>query len=178
MSNDTPLDPIASTWTTVINAYNYTANPAFPLPNEQFELRLDPNLHHGVEGTTLRLDDIGPSFNKNLVGPLVLDPAVMGPGDHTAMAIWTQPLGTLVPGIQSLASVVVFPVTVGDAVPPPTTCQDPTATNIGGPLPCVFPPPTPIPLTISCTGIGSGFLQIKADGTFSLTNTSGATSCK
>jgi hypothetical protein len=24
------------------------------------------------------------------------------------------------------------------------TCQDPMATNVGGPLPCVFPPPPPL----------------------------------
>lgn len=43
-------------------------------------------------------------------------------------------------------------------VPPPpmTTCQDPAATNIGGPLPCTFPAPTRTllqPADLTCAGV-------------------------
>lgn len=37
--------------------------------------------------------------------------------------------------------------------PPPTTCQDPTATNFGGPLPCTYPaPPPPINCVVGSWG--------------------------
>jgi len=35
--------------------------------------------------------------------------------------------------------------------PPPTTCQDPTANNCGGPLPCTFGPPPPGPIAATST---------------------------
>jgi len=42
------------------------------------------------------------------------------------------------------------------APPPPPTCQDPTATNIGAPLPCTFPPPPAaliFNLTVKCDAV-------------------------
>jgi hypothetical protein len=51
------------------------------------------------------------------------------------------PLG----GAQAMAgSAVNLVMSNGAGQPPPPTCQDPNATNIGGPLPCVYPPPPPV----------------------------------
>jgi hypothetical protein len=46
--------------------------------------------------------------------------------------------------------------------PPPPTCLDPAATNVGGPLPCQYPPPPPPPPT-PCPG-GSFTYSFNAAG--------------
>jgi len=136
IDNYLPLVPITVLYPTIANVYNYTAPAGVALTSELFEQRLDPDLHHGVMGSLIRQDVIPPELNKQLVTPIVLDPAVMGTGAHKAMVVWTQPFPT-----QAVSAVIVFPVTVGTGVPVPTTCTDPTATNVGGLLPCIFPPP-------------------------------------
>lgn len=40
--------------------------------------------------------------------------------------------------VPSVTKTCSFTVAVTYAAPPPTTCQDPTATNLGGPLPCTY----------------------------------------
>ncbi len=48
--------------------------------------------------------------------------------------------------------------------PPPPTCQDATATNVGGPLPCTYPPPVP-PVTDT---VFTFKVVCKADGSCTL----------
>jgi len=144
VANYIPLLPIFAQFTTIVNAYNYTAPAGSILMNQLFEQRLDPDLHHGILGSLIRQDIITPEMNKQLVAPFVLDPAIMGTGNHKSMVVWTQPFPT-----QAVSAVIVFPVSVGEGVPPPTICTDPTATNFGGSLPCTYP--TPPPTETLCT---------------------------
>jgi len=165
ISDYLPLLPIFAPWTTIFNGYNYTAPAGVTFPDQVFEQRLDPDLHHGIPGTIQQHQVIGPNQNKQFLGPMVFDPVAMGAGAHKEMAVWTQPLGT-----EAVSAVIVVPVTVGAGVPPPpalctdpnapnigqplpclppivvppAVCMDPAATNIGQPLPCVFPPPVPV----------------------------------
>jgi len=50
VSDYIPLLPFDTPWTTIANAYNYTA-PVTVEFNERFERRLDADLHHGKAGT-------------------------------------------------------------------------------------------------------------------------------
>jgi hypothetical protein len=140
ISDYIPLAPISAPWPTIANVYNYTAPAGVPFEDERFELRLDADLHHGVRGSLQQFEDAGLSQNKQFLGPIILNPAAMGAGPHKELAVWTQPLGA-----EAASSAIVFPVTVVDGVPVPTTCTDPTALNVGGLLPCRFPTPTPAP---------------------------------
>ena len=108
-----PLLPIDKPWTTIAQGYNYTAPPGVPDIN-RFEQRLDPDLHHGIRGSLIFGKDIGSGQNKSFLGPIVIDPAVMGTGAHKEMVVWTQSLET-----EAFTSVVVFPTNVGDGVPVP-----------------------------------------------------------
>lgn len=54
-------------------------------------------------------------------------------------------------------------VTEPSGTPPPSTCQDPAATNFGGPLPCDYPPPPP--------PAGCDAFDAQASATSWLTNT-------
>lgn len=135
-----PLGPVFAPWNTIANMYNYTAPANLTFAPEVFQIRKDADLHHGIIGTLLRQLVIGPAMNKQFIGPITLDPADFGSGDHKAMVVWTQPLPTVTPS--SLSSVIVIPFTVGAGVPPPLLCTDPQATNAGSPLPCTYPTPT------------------------------------
>ncbi len=108
-----PLLPINKPWVTIAQGYNYTA-PLTIEPKERFEVRLDPDLHHGVPGSLLFAKDVGVGENRSFFGNIIIDPTRMGTGNHKEMVVWTQPLGA-----ENFSSVVVFSVVVGDGVPPP-----------------------------------------------------------
>ena len=133
-----PLAPISVPWTAPVAVYNYTANS--PLPNGRFEQRQDLDLHNGIRG---HLVDAG---NAGVLGftnyPVTFDPAVMGPGDHKEAVFWTQTASDA----SVVSALIVVDVQVDPNAPPPVLiCQDPTATNVGGALPCVFAPRPPPP---------------------------------
>lgn len=155
ISDYIPLLPIFTPWTTIANAYNYTAPAGVTFADEVFDQVLDPNLHMGVRGTLQREIKVGSGGNKQFLGPIVFDPALMGSGPRKEMTVWTQPLGS-----ESVSAVIVVPVTVGAGVPPPPAlCTDPTAPNVGQPLPClppiiITPPPTPVCEDPHATNLG------------------------
>jgi hypothetical protein len=126
ISDYIPLLPIDQPWKTIINAYNYTAPVTPVLAEAHFELRLDANLHMGVRGT-LQDQQFPVPGTRQVIGPLVLDPAVMGTGAHTELALWIQPMGD-----ESVSSVVSFPVTVGAGVPPPPPPVEVTVPSVVG----------------------------------------------
>lgn len=131
-----PLAPITAPWTYQLSGYNYTAPVTVP-QIERFERRRNPDLHNGVRGTLVQAVDIGEGRNRQIITSVTIDPTGLPAGVYKEMDVWTQPLGDA-----AFSSVVVFPYTVGVGVPSaPTLCADPTATNVGQPLPCTFPPP-------------------------------------
>lgn len=138
ISDYIPLAPIAAKWVFPVFAYNYTAPAGIAFPAEVFEQRKDPDLHHGVAGVLQRSEISPAGGGKSFQGPVTIDPAALGPGAHKQMFVWTQPL----PNGTALSAVMVIPVGVSDGVPLPTLCTDPMASNVGQPLPCVFPVPT------------------------------------
>lgn len=137
ISDYIPLAPIFKPWTVPGFLYNYTAPAGIAFPAEVFELRKDPDLHHGVTGVLQRTEVSPTGGGKSFQGPIVIDPAALGTGTHKQMFVWTQPLTNG----QALSAVMVIPVGVGEGIPLPTLCTDPTATNQGQPLPCTFPVP-------------------------------------
>lgn len=127
-----PIAPIFAPWTVLAFPYNYSADLTLPIGT--FEQRFDLDFHHGMPGTIVRSMPLDGNHSFTPM-PIVFDPARMGTGDHRTAQIWTQPSSG-----KQLSALLVTTVTVGAGVPPPpATCQDPTATNVGGPLPCVFP---------------------------------------
>lgn len=118
------------------------------LPEGHLEGFLNPNLHHGDPGQLL-LSVSGRGFAG---GTVFIDPASMlNDGENRLSMTWRQPTTGAVPGTGfteglEFTTLFVVPLIKGEGTappPPPTTCQDPTATNFGGPLPCTFPPPPP-----------------------------------
>jgi hypothetical protein len=66
----------------------------------------------------------------------MLDPATMTKGPHKDGVFWKSTFGS-----QTISALLAFSYVVGDSVPPQLElCSDPTATNIGQPLPCAFGP--------------------------------------
>lgn len=160
-----PLTPISKPWTTAVAVYNYTAGSV--LPNGRFEQRQDLDLHNGVRGTLIDsgVNDVLGFTNRSVT----FDPAVLGPGLHKEAIFWTQ---TFAAQSQTASALIVVPVSVDLNAPPPPpvqTCTDPKATNVGGPLPCVFPPPPPPPppvvtptvYTFTCDASGKCTVVIK-----------------
>jgi hypothetical protein len=132
-----PITPIQDPWPANGFFYSYASLEGvsgFQFPDGTFELRRDLDIHNGVPGVTLAADSFQ-GATRFTSSPVTFDPATLGSGTHKIAAIWQQPDGK---GNDSTA-LFVFDLTVGPGVPPPTTCEDPRATNKGGPLPCVFP---------------------------------------
>lgn len=153
-----PIAPIQTAWTIPGFLYNYAADLALPIG--VFEQRVDADFHHGVPGTTVRSEPLDGNHSFATI-PITFDPAAMGSGAHKVALGWTQPRG-----IEQLTALLVVPVTVGPGVPPPTLCTDPAASNIGGPLPCVFPPPVVVPpvvtvYTFTCDAAGKCTVIVK-----------------
>lgn len=146
-----PLLPITAPWPAIFSVYNYTAGS--PLVLGRFEERMDALLHGTPatattpaippnRGTLLDAED-SPStqgFNNRV---MTFDPAVLGPGSHKILTIWQQQAKA--GDAEVVRSVLSITVPVGSGTPVPTTCHDPTASNFGGLLPCVYPDPTQPP---------------------------------
>lgn len=128
-----PIAPIFAPWTATVFPYSYTAQPSIIAIDGVFEQRRDQNFHAGLPGALVATRHFPGEPGQQF--PIVWDPAAMGSGTHPTAIIWAQTDGQHV-GVWALS---VIKLTVGDGVPPPTTCTDPTATNQGAPLPCLFP---------------------------------------
>lgn len=146
-----PLLPIQAPWSLPGRFYAYATlegHPGFKFPDGTFSLRRDVDIHNGIFG----VDIVPPQhFQGNTQfsdTPMVLDPALIGSGTHNIVAFWQEPDGQ---GSDNTA-LTVFNVTVGPGVPQPTLCTNPAATNVGGPLPCVFPPP-PVDVCPNLAGV-------------------------
>jgi hypothetical protein len=138
-----PVAPIQAPWVVPFFPYNYAAGT---LPIGSFEQRFDANFHQNIKGSIVRPPTALNGNASFVTIPYVFDPAIMGSGDHKMLGAWTQTRG-----IEQLSALVVWPVTVGPGVPPPTTCTDPTAPNSGGPLPCL--PPVVVPTWTTLPGV-------------------------
>lgn len=137
-----PIAPLAlgQTWDFLPKTYSYGVTTA--LPPGTFDRRLDPDLHNGISGT-------------QVTSPFGFDTNVSGLGTHKLSFIWDakaiKPDGTVPTGFKpddEAAALLVGTLVIADG----TTCLDPTATNNGGLLPCVYPPPPPPPLCAGLTG--------------------------
>jgi hypothetical protein len=130
-----PLLPFDQTYPLNMQFYSYTQhNMTEPMTNQ---VRADLDLHHNVPGQILfsltTLEDHGMTFE--------LNPALLGEGTHKLALMRTEPNDD-----EAAAALYVASVKIGPGVPPPT-CQDPTALNFGGPLPCVYPTEEWVPIT-------------------------------
>lgn len=133
-----PIAPIATLWTFPLNVQRYGVQSHLPPPT--FQVVADLDLHHGIQGRILQQIDDAPDTVPIIV---TLDPAVLGPGTHKIALRFIQPDG----GTEQASTLETFDVVVDPNAPPPIpTCQDPLASNFGGPLPCVYPPPPPPPV--------------------------------
>jgi hypothetical protein len=131
-----PLLPIAAPWSVRVGWYSYTGVALEPAREQ---VRLDLDLHNGIEGTML-FDEAHEDFSSPFGHVATFDPAA-GPGPHKLALVRIQP--NTATGEQQ-AQLLVYGFTVDPNAPVPTTCTDPTATNVGGPLPCTYPPPAPL----------------------------------
>jgi hypothetical protein len=147
-----PNGPISEPWSLAatrmfggITGYTYANQGFFTAPLHE-QLRMDPNFHGGVTGTLLQDVVFAPNGAANVVflNDATIDPRGLTIGVHKWMALWSAQTDkddlAAFQADDTTVALVTVPFTVG-TVTPPTTCQDPTATNVGGPLPCVFPPP-------------------------------------
>lgn len=130
-----PVGPIQAPWATRIFPYNYSPS-VIDLPLGNFEQRMDLDLHNNVPGTLLARAELNGNANFQSI-PFTFDPAVIGSGDHRFGLFWNQSDGVG----NRVSALLAVGVSVGPGVPLPTLCADPTATNVGGLLPCVFPTP-------------------------------------
>ncbi len=134
------LGPIDTIWPIPhIQGYMYGGTIGF---DGTFQMRKDMDLHHGNLGVLL------PGAPPTGSGPGFLDPQFIGQGTHKIALVWQTNTGpTGIPGQaipnEVATALLVFTVEVGD-VPPVETCQDPSALNFGGPLPCQYAPPKPV----------------------------------
>lgn len=98
-----------------------------------FEHRIDFDFHGGVPGKVLQHLDEQNFTNANRAP--VLDPAIIGSGLHSNAFLWSKPTKDR---SENITALLVWPIEVGAGVPPPPPlCQDPNASNLGKPLPCV-----------------------------------------
>jgi len=161
-----PIVPISAPWDNVVSTARYGGiNPEAAT----LDLRADLDLHMGVPGRVLFTTSHPGDLNEHIT----LEPAVLGPGTHKVAYVRTQP-----DAAEMVASLLVIDVTVGDAPPPVSTCTDPQALNVGGSLPCTFPPPPPPPpdvwVTIASLG---GVLDVQKFGALEVFRVCVGTKC-
>lgn len=121
-----PLAPISTVWSPPTGTASYGGKN---IGLGFFQTRVDIDFHGGVPGRLLQhLDE--QNFTTADRHP-VIDPAILGPGTHPYAFIWSKPTLDLKEIVNSL---LVWPVTVGEGVPPCTTCDC-------NPALCPTPPP-------------------------------------
>jgi hypothetical protein len=132
------LGPVSveNPWKLQPRAYNY-APPQSALPPGVFELRVDPDLHHGIAGTTV---DTLSGFSTASVDTLPIIPD----GTHKLMFMWHR---ATFDGDKELVSNLVFNVTSG----PGGAAQPPDYVPLSNTSPPPPPPPPP-PTFPTCPG--------------------------
>lgn len=130
-----PIAPIQTPWHTTGFFYGYASDGQSVFPFGTFELRHDLDVHNGNVGVLTATETFNGLIGLGKRTPITIDPADLGTGTHKVAALWQQPDGQG----NNYTALAVLDVTVGPGIPPPTRCTDPLATNVGGPLPCVFP---------------------------------------
>lgn len=130
-----PIAPISADWHVPVSFYSYSGDPS--LSHASLEQRVNMDFHTGVLGTVLmHVDDFSPQPSA-FIKDVVFSPAAMGAaGPHRMMQNWTQL--DPVSHEQITAISVLNITTLGGG---PALCTDPTATNIGQPLPCTYAAP-------------------------------------
>jgi len=179
------LTPITKAVT--IENFSYAYGYDHALPTGSYELDLDPDLHMGLAGKPLTFKAnaaTGGTFNQDVIDPWVLAASTAPMGypakTHKLLFAWVQPTGTapiighdggtIAPNVL-LKTLIAFDVVADPGgTPPPQLCTDPTATNNGGPLPCIYPTPPPPPCgpggTFNVPALGFTFLMtVKPDCT-------------
>lgn len=132
-----PLLPFSTLWTPIVGSAAYGGNE---IGEGHFDVRADFDLHAGNPGRLLQSQRESTFTSADRKARL--DPAVLGPGTHPVAFIWSKPTRD---DSKEVTALMKFTVTVDPNVPPPPElCQDPSASNLGHPLPCVFPPPPPV----------------------------------
>lgn len=135
-----PLAPISAPWPIAMGTASYGSTSGV-IGLGFFEHRIDFDFHNSVPGKILQHLDEQNFISANRAP--VLDPAVIGPGPHANAFIWSKPTTDR---SENITALLVWPIEVSAGTPPPPPlCQDPKASNLGKPLPCVFdtpPPPT------------------------------------
>lgn len=128
-----PIAPISQPW---LQQFDTAGYGGVNLPPARFEQRADFDLHAGNSGRLLYSEEhLG-----DITHTVAFDPAVLGSGTHKMLISRDQPNIE-----EETVALFVFDVVVStDAPPPPLVCTDPLASNFGGPLPCVYPPPPPV----------------------------------
>jgi len=135
-----PLAPINQPWEALAAWYSYDGRG---LPPTTSQVRRDLDLHHSEPGVVLLNTTQIPDFSTNVT----FDPRGVAVGPHKFALV--RQISDTVNNLQ-LAALFVTTIQFGEgAGDPPPTCTDPTATNFGGPLPCVYPPPPPTEVVFS-----------------------------
>lgn len=140
-----PLAPIFAPWPVDLGTASYGG---VKLGNGLFEHRVGVDLHAGILGTVLKsMPEV--TFKSTNRAP-VIDPAVQGVGRWRELFMWSKPS---IHNEEIVSTLLPWDVTIGEgAPPPPPLCQDPKATNVGAPLPCLFDPP-PVDLCPNLPGV-------------------------
>jgi hypothetical protein len=130
--NVSPANP----WKLNASGYNYGGAELKVLPPGVFELRLDPNLHQGIPGTTL---DSATASSTTRIETL---PGLIPDGPHKLMFMWHRPTSA---GDEELVSNLVFNITVG----PGGVAQPPDLKAVPQPGPVTKTVPNVVGLTVS-----------------------------
>src|SRR5882672_4421886 len=139
------LGPLTAPWTYRIDVAAYAQSGTAPLYD--FTARNGMDLHHGIAGIQVS----GPVFGDASGNAFFYE--TLQPSDYATTGtkhalIWKANTGA---GSQDfgphegVAALLVVGYASGTGItpPPPTTCTDQAATNVGGPIPCTYPPPPP-----------------------------------
>jgi hypothetical protein len=147
---------IAAPFTLKTSTYNYANGFAFQEPATT-DVILDPDFHHGNNGTTIA----SVTATGDLVHwTAVLDPTTMGDGPHKVVVRRTQPNEG-----DSLATLMTFWVKVAAGAIVPPTCLPPAVlTNGQCVTPIVTPPPPPPPPPPTLLGIQMCAIETFSDG--------------
>src|SRR6185295_6407056 len=137
------LGPVSSDFPWLIQAdgsnYAIPQGPNTSLPPGTLDTHIDPDLHHGIEGTlTDSVSGVFTAVRNNVF------PAIIPDGPHAVMLSWRRPTFD---GTKELRSILKFTVTSGPGgVPqPPHNIPLTAPTPNSGPPPPPPPPPPPGP---------------------------------
>jgi hypothetical protein len=123
-------------WNMNASGYNYGGGELQLLPPGVFEFRLDPDLHHGIPGTTLDSNTASSTTRTETLPNLIPD------GPHKLMFMWHRPSAS---GDEELVSNLVYNITAG----PDGVAQPPNLSEVPQPGPMMKTVPNVMGLTVS-----------------------------